>query len=265
MRAPTVVRPLTLLLALLAAVGALRLLDTADDEGPPDPGPREEVRPACAPGAPGCESAARGGSGAAAPREPTFTAGEVCRRSGYLCATLRRGDTLRIVRFPDRVEVLTIRVPPPETEDAERARELQRAAIRGIQTWQGHPFPIRIEERSRGEPVDMEVRWVREVGGSILGQTHSRYRSGPGGIEYRVVGLTLATRVPGSSRRVLDPGTLELSAAHEMGHALGLPHSDDSRDLMYPQNTATRPTTRDYRTVEALYRMPNGAAVVDGG
>ncbi len=55
-----------------------------------------------------------------------------------------------------------------------------------------------------------------------------------------------------------------LTAAHEMGHALGLPHSDSDRDVMYPTNTARNLTTRDFRTMEALYRLPNGAKIRRG-
>lgn len=46
-----------------------------------------------------------------------------------------------------------------------------------------------------------------------------------------------------------------------MGHGLGLPHSDDPRDVTFPQNTAWRRTRRDFETMEALYRFPNGAII----
>ena len=61
--------------------------------------------------------------------------------------------------------------------------------------------------------------------------------------------------------RLLNEHERAVTAYHEMGHALGLPHSDNERDLMYPENTAWRPTARDYRTMEAVYRVANGALI----
>ena len=60
------------------------------------------------------------------------------------------------------------------------------------------------------------------------------------------------------------PEEVPLTAAHEMGHVLGPPHSDSHRDVVYPTNTARSLTPRDFRTVEALYRLPNGARIRRG-
>ena len=58
-----------------------------------------------------------------------------------------------------------------------------------------------------------------------------------------------------------DPAQVRLTAAHEMGHALGLPHSDSQRDVMYPTTTATSMSARDYRTIEVLYATPDGTVI----
>ncbi len=63
-------------------------------------------------------------------------------------------------------------------------------------------------------------------------------------------------------RGPLDPRDVRLTAAHEMGHALGLGHSANPHDLMYPANTATTLTARDYRAIEALYDFEDGTVIV---
>ena len=77
----------------------------------------------------------------------------------------------------------------------------------------------------------------------------------------RVFQLALATRSPRDRSHKLDPNQVFLTAAHEMGHALGLPHSNEARDVMFPTNTSRALTNRDYRTVTALYATPNGAEI----
>jgi predicted Zn-dependent protease len=66
-------------------------------------------------------------------------------------------------------------------------------------------------------------------------------------------------RSPGNANFELAPQQVMLTAAHEMGHPLGLPHSDSEGDVMYQTNTARNLSTRDFGTVDALYRLPNGA------
>lgn len=182
-----------------------------------------------------------------------------CSDAGYLCEGLAAEGESRAIRWPDGTGALTVRVPAPDGVDAASARALQRQAAAGIREWQGRPLPLTVTTSRSGPPADVEVRWVRALDGGRVGEATVRWQVGPRGAELAVMDFVLATHTP--EGRPLDPGRLRLTAAHEMGHVLGLPHSDDPADVMYRFNTATRLTYRDFRTLEVLYDLPAGARV----
>lgn len=186
-------------------------------------------------------------------------ADDVCPRSAYLCAALEEDGLVRIRRWRALDGPLVVHVPRPLLPDQGAALELQRAASAGIRLWNGQPFPILVDERGT-RPAHFKVSWVGTMGGTFIGRATTQWSSAAG---LSVLSLELVTSYPGSGAR-MDPSQLRLTAAHEMGHALGLPHSEDPRDVMYPSNTTSSLSARDYRAIEALYALEDGGEIVPG-
>jgi predicted Zn-dependent protease len=127
--------------------------------------------------------------------------------------------------------------------------------VRGIQYWQRRPLELVIDTRPRAsEPADIEISWGG-LSGSQLGLTRIGWTEGRDPT-FEVESLALAIWSPESRNYPRTAEDVLLTAAHEMGHALGLPHSDSERDVMYATNTVRSLTPRDFRTLNTLYGLP---------
>lgn len=247
-------RTAALALTFLIVVAALRIVLPA----PEDPvGERRVDEPPPA----WMDDGPRPGSPRGAPASPPVRMdARACFEAGYLCEGMMAAAEPRILRWNRERRQIVVHVGRPQGLDGALARELQRAAAAGIREWQGNPFPLRVDIGTDTASADVRVRWTRTLGGRQLGRVSSRWVESGDGWRVEIAQFLLATHSPGSGR-VRDAEQVELTAAHEMGHVLGLPHSDDTRDVMYPSNTSVRLTSRDFRTLGALYDLPVGTLI----
>jgi hypothetical protein len=242
--------PLPVLAGLLVVMGGVGLFR---DRGPVEDSARCDVDRD-----PSCGAAAPSPRGTEATPAPVLDAETACRDVGYLCAELATVDRIQVRRWNGFSGTIIVHVPRPEFEDSGDAAQLQEAAARGLRAWNGQPFAILADLRGDRE-AHFTVRWSRVLSGSQIGVAQTQWASGTG---LSVVSIQLATRSPFNPSEVNDARQVQLAAAHEMGHALGLPHSDSQRDVMYPSNTASSMSAQDYRTMEVLYRLEDGAEIV---
>lgn len=251
LRVSTRPRRLSVLALLLMGVGAVGLLRERLTSGSSEIG--------CAPLDQTCESnAGLAGPAVGEPRvAPTLNASDVCFDVGYLCAELERREEIRLQRWKDFEGTLVVHVPLPESVGRAEARELQRAAALGIRLWSRRPFTILTDLRGDRDPR-FTVIWSRSLSGSQIGVARTQWSPAAG---LTVMSIELVSQDPYRPGRTADLRQVRLTAAHEMGHALGLQHSNARRDVMYPTNTATSLSAQDYRTIEVLYQLEDGTRI----
>lgn len=133
--------------------------------------------------------------------------------------------------------------PPPERP------HFWDQTVRAMEAWnEVGGVPLRFERTRSARSADVEFRWIRQFEAHQAGTTDWE-TDGDGWLSSAVV--TLATQHEGGTS--MSDEFLLLVALHELGHVIGLPHSDDPSDVMHPGNRNMALSDRDVRSARQLY------------
>lgn len=136
--------------------------------------------------------------------------------------------------------------------------EFWESSVAALGTWNDvGGVPVSFRRTAHREEADVQFRWIRRFETSQAGTTDWR-TDGDGWLSRAVVTLALEHEdgTPMSSE------FLALVSLHELGHVIGLPHSDDPADVMHPGNRNLELSDRDILSARQLYMRPNSEKVV---
>jgi hypothetical protein len=220
-------------------------------------------RPIVAPASPRAVPESTGGAAAAGGGGATYTE-QLARadtrrrvragaRQTYLNEMIAAADDSMLRRWHERayppVRVHLTRGTVPHFQSG--FRDAVRAAF---SRWGELALPVRFDLDADSAAADVLVVWRERFDMNRTGQTDLRWDA-QGHLLTGVI--SIATVDPNG--RAMSADDVRVVTLHEVGHLLGLDHSPDSNDIMFPIARVRSLSTRDIETARLLYQLPPGS------
>jgi hypothetical protein len=188
--------------------------------------------------------------------------GELRRRVANLASGTYIDDVLAqqdsaLYRWPDHLrDAMRVYVEP--TSDVRGWDPRLPLMVHDVfDEWSATGFPLRFTFVLDSAGADLTLRWrdrFPDEDGQRIGVTE-RIHTG----DFRIVHASIFIALHDSAGRTLPPTVVDGIVRHEVGHALGLNHANDSTSVMFHEAATMTMSPSDRATLRLLYLVPPGS------
>jgi Matrixin len=178
----------------------------------------------------------------------------LAERSGgtYINEMLAERDSA-LARWPDRSgKPLTIWIEPTTGIDDWTDGYVQSVRD-AISTWDALGLPVRFAFESDSVRADVHISFIDQFAEAISGRTKWERDD-----NWWITDADIVLAVHHRSGPALDEDAMRALALHEVGHLLGLDHTEDVTSIMAPRVRVRALSAADRATVRLLYTLPPG-------
>jgi hypothetical protein len=162
-----------------------------------------------------------------------------------------------LYRWPERLRD-TIRIyvePTSGVADFDPGYPAMAEAV--FDEWSLAGFPLRFAFVPDSTGADMAIRWRDRFPaeeGQRIGVTERIQSS-----DFEIARASISIALHDSTGHALPPSVVSGIVRHEVGHALGLNHSNDQSSVMYREAATMTISASDRATLRLLYLVPGGS------
>ena len=141
----------------------------------------------------------------------------------------------------------------PESEIDEWRPSFTTEVRDAFLAWDGVKLPVRFAFVADSARADVHVTFVHHFDEPISGRTKWARDD-----DWWIIDADIVLAVHHTSGRTLDDDAMRAMALHEIGHLLGLDHTEDLTSIMAPRVRVRELSLADHATARLLYTLPPG-------